>query len=71
MPPTVCHLDVHPHNLFDGDGVDDTVLVDWAFVGIGALGEDPANLIVDAVATWAPATSFLLRMADEARRSPR
>lgn len=44
----MCHLDVWPNNLFgrvDG-GVD---LVDWSFTGDGALGEDPGNLVPDAV----------------------
>ena len=46
-PQTLCHLDVHPANLF-ADGVE-TVLIDWAFAGIGGLGEDAGNLIFDSV----------------------
>jgi len=44
---TLCHLDLHPANLF-ADG-EDTVLIDWSFLGTGALGEDAGNLIADAV----------------------
>jgi Phosphotransferase enzyme family len=46
-PQTFCHLDFHPANLF-GD-VDETILVDWAYCGIGALGEDPGNFVVDTI----------------------
>lgn len=47
MPRTVCHLDLHPANLFGRN--DQTVLIDWSFVGLGALGEDAGNLVPDAV----------------------
>jgi hypothetical protein len=47
MPQTLCHFDVHPANLLDVDGK--TVLIDWSFVGIGAIGEDAGNLVPDAV----------------------
>ena len=46
-PQTFCHLDFYPPNLF-GDG-EETILVDWAYCGIGALGEDPGNFVVDAI----------------------
>jgi hypothetical protein len=46
-PQTFCHLDFYPENLF-GDG-DDTILVDWAYCGIGALGEDPGNFVPDTL----------------------
>lgn len=46
-PQTVCHLDFWPRNLFDDHGA--TIAIDWAYVGIGAVGEDPGNLVPDAV----------------------
>jgi len=46
-PLTFCHLDFYPDNLFrDGD---ETILVDWAYCGLGALGEDPGNFVPDAL----------------------
>ncbi|SDT26245.1 phosphotransferase [Actinopolymorpha singaporensis] len=47
LPRTLCQLDFHPRNLFDVAGR--TVVIDWAFAGVGALGEDLGNLVVDAV----------------------
>ena len=47
LPRTLCHLDLHPANLFAVGG--ETVVIDWSFVGIGALGEDAGNLVPDAV----------------------
>lgn len=46
-PQTFCHLDFYPGNLF-GDG-EAPILVDWAYCGIGALGEDPGNFVLDAI----------------------
>jgi hypothetical protein len=48
LPRTVCHLDAFHGNLFardDPQGTAKTVLIDWAFAGIGAIGEELAPLI--------------------------
>jgi thiamine kinase-like enzyme len=44
---TICHFDLHPANLFAVG--EETVLIDWAFVGIGALAEDAGVLVADSV----------------------
>jgi len=55
LPQTICHLDVFRRNLFackSADGDDQTVAVDWAFAGRGAIGEELVPLIQASVAFY-------------------
>ena len=48
LPHTLCHLDAFRRNLLDrrlSDGSEQTLALDWAFVGKGALGEELGPLI--------------------------
>lgn len=48
LPRTLCHLDVWPKNMVE-DEVGEMAMIDWSFVGEGALGEDLGNLIPDCI----------------------
>ncbi|MET9390617.1 aminoglycoside phosphotransferase [Streptomyces sp. NPDC006624] len=48
LPRAFCHLDQWPANL-RSDGSGSGVLLDWAFAGDGALGEDLGNYLPDTV----------------------
>ncbi|MGC9397076.1 MAG: hypothetical protein ACP5J4_19710 [Anaerolineae bacterium] len=48
LPHTLCHLDAFRRNLFgrrSADGRDQTVAIDWAFAGTGAVGEEIEPLV--------------------------
>jgi hypothetical protein len=52
LPHTLCHLDAFRRNLLDrrlSDGSHQTLVLDWAFVGKGALGEELGPLIQASV----------------------
>ncbi|MGH2586581.1 MAG: hypothetical protein ACRDJE_16825, partial [Dehalococcoidia bacterium] len=64
LPQTVCHFDISRHNLFlveRSDGRRGTVAIDWASVGIGAVGEDLSLLV--------PSPFF--RLEEDVQRLPR
>lgn len=53
LPQTICHFDVVCRNLFARrmvDGGDQTVVIDWAFVGRGPIGADLNPLIMASIA---------------------
>ena len=53
LPQTLCHRDAFSRNLFlrrDGQGRDQTVAVDWAFVGPAAVGEEIVPLVQASLA---------------------
>jgi hypothetical protein len=48
LPKTFCHHDAHRRNLFacrDHNNHIRTIAIDWAFAGVGVLGEDVATLM--------------------------
>ena len=48
LPQTICHFDIFSRNLFartTADGDDETVVIDWAFVGRGPVGADLSPLV--------------------------
>jgi hypothetical protein len=49
LPQTLCHLDLFRRNLFarrTADGDYESVAVDWAFAGRGAVGEELVSLVL-------------------------
>jgi hypothetical protein len=53
LPQTLCHLDLSRRNLFarnTADGDYQTVAVDWAYAGRGAIGEELVPLVLGSVA---------------------
>jgi Phosphotransferase enzyme family len=49
LPQAFCHLDVFRRNLsarLNADGIRETQVFDWAFAGVGALGQELAPLVM-------------------------
>lgn len=63
-PSAPCHLDFWPNNVFI-DTQANVVPIDWAFFGEGALGEDIANFIPDAVFDDFVSPALLPKMESE------
>jgi hypothetical protein len=52
LPQTLCHFDIFRRNLFarrTADGDYESVAIDWAFAGKGALGEELVPLVLGSV----------------------
>lgn len=67
FPQTLCHLDAFRRNVIARHGDDGdvrSVLLDWAFVGAGALGEELAPLVVASVMFDPAAQSEILPELD-------
>jgi Phosphotransferase enzyme family len=64
LPPVVCHLDLHPRNLFV-DPTGTTAVIDWAYVGLGHLGEDVGNLVPDSVLDFHVPADQIERLDEE------
>lgn len=65
LPQTLCHLDFWPPNLFarrSAQGREQTVAIDWSYVGIGAIGQDIGNLVPDSIWTRYVATKRLTEL---------
>lgn len=47
LPQVFCHLDFFRRNLFarrGGDGREETIVIDWEFAGVGAIGQDASQM---------------------------
>jgi hypothetical protein len=69
LPQTFCHLDAFSRNIFVRQRAcepDDTVLIDWSFAGIGAIGEDLVPLVGASVGFLDAAGSDIEEMAEAA-----
>ncbi len=62
LPQTIAHLDVWPANLIWSES--GPVLLDWSFIGGGAIGEDIGNLVFDAFADGLVDISLMTEVID-------
>ena len=69
LPQTLCHLDTDRRNLFsrsDHDGQAQTVVIDWGFLGLAAVGEDLGNQVGGELFHLAVRPSEATKYADAA-----
>ena len=68
LPRTFCHMDAYRPNLFirrNAQGIDQVVAIDWVFAGIGAIGEEIANLLAASL-IWFEYDAAKAKSLDEA-----
>ena len=68
LPQTFCHMDAYRPNLFirrDAQAMEQTVAIDWVFTGIGAVGEEIANLLAASL-IWLEHDAAAAKGLDEA-----
>jgi hypothetical protein len=69
LPQTFCHLDAFSRNIFIRERVgepDDTVLIDWSFAGIGAIGEELVPLVGASIGFLDAPVSDIAEMSESA-----
>lgn len=67
LPQGICHMDAHRRNLFppaDHDGEFRCTMIDWAFTGPGALGEELAPMVIATAAFSGMDTDESLALED-------
>lgn len=66
LPQTLVHGDADRRNLFARQGSDgpETVAIDWAFVGVAALGEELVNLVIASTFWFQADAADLPALAD-------
>ena len=65
LPQTFCHLDAFRRNLFSRrtvEGGDQTVAVDWSYMGIASVGEELAPLVGASIGFYAVMPADALRL---------
>lgn len=67
LPQTFCHLDAFSRNIFVRERAnepDDTILIDWSYSGIGAVGEELVPLVGASVGFMDTPVSDIAELSD-------